>query len=184
MLATRIYEKVNQPIVDRRAGSLLHRYNEARGPAPQWEPMVLCHEAPSFNLSCQCVSNLQYRTSPFLRGKPPAPQSELPVMKLSHELGEMKVEGGLKGLAEQNLDGAAGHPPWSAPHESRSPPTVNLRSGRFVRGRARWVARESCEAKQDADGVSAILIKCGNRVQRFVRSPDGFPPSNTAFPSL
>ncbi len=38
------------------------------------------------------------------------------------------------------MDGAAGYPPWSAPHECRSPPTANLRSGRFVRAPARWVA--------------------------------------------
>ena len=38
------------------------------------------------------------------------------------------------------MDGAAGYPPWSAPHESRSPPTAKLRSGRFARAQARWVA--------------------------------------------
>ncbi len=38
------------------------------------------------------------------------------------------------------MDEAAGYQPWSAPHESRSPPTANLRSGRFVRAQARWVA--------------------------------------------
>ena len=50
------------------------------------------------------------------------------------------VRRGLRGLAERNMDGAAGNPPRSAPHESRSPPTANLRSGRFVRALARWVA--------------------------------------------
>jgi len=50
------------------------------------------------------------------------------------------IHRGLGGLAERNMDGAAGNPPWSAPHESRSLPTVNLRSGRFVRAPARWVA--------------------------------------------
>ena len=47
---------------------------------------------------------------------------------------------GLRGLAERSMDGAAGNPPRLAPHESRSLPTANLRSGRFVRAPARWVA--------------------------------------------
>jgi len=47
---------------------------------------------------------------------------------------------GLRGLTERSMDGAAGNPPRSAPHESRSPPTANLRSGRFVRAQVRWVA--------------------------------------------
>ncbi len=47
---------------------------------------------------------------------------------------------GLRGLAERNMDGAAGYPPRSSPHESRSPPTANLRSGSFVRAQAQWVA--------------------------------------------
>jgi len=50
------------------------------------------------------------------------------------------IRHGLRGLAERSMDGAAGNPPRSAPHESRSPPTANLRSGRFVRAQARWVA--------------------------------------------
>jgi len=48
--------------------------------------------------------------------------------------------GGLKALPERNMDGAAGYPARSAPHESRSPPTANLRSGRFLRAQTRWVA--------------------------------------------
>ena len=59
---------------------------------------------------------------------------------LSTEWRKKRSRGWLKVLPERNMDGAAGYPPWSAPHESRSPPTANLRSGRFVRAQARWVA--------------------------------------------
>ena len=66
----------------------------------------------------------------------PRLRTELPL----RHCGSCCIECGLRGLAERNMDGAAGNPPRSAPHESRSPPTANLRSGRFVRARARWVA--------------------------------------------
>ncbi len=46
----------------------------ARVPSPQREPMGPCLDALSFDPACQCVLNLQYRTSPFLRARHPAPQ--------------------------------------------------------------------------------------------------------------
>jgi hypothetical protein len=57
------------------------------------------------------------------------------------------------------MDGAAGYPPRSAPHESRSPPTANLRSGRFVRAQARWVAARVPWSEGSAEALCSLGVR-------------------------
>ncbi len=65
------------------------------------------------------------------------------------------------------MDGAAGNPPRSAPHESRSPPTANLRSGRFMRAQARWVAAGVPWSKVRCRSPSSVIM----RDKKKARSP-------------
>ena len=89
-LTSRGAQKFQRLVVRGRNNETAHGKEMRLGAAPSAGAMGQCHEAPSFNSEHNAGMSLQYRTSPFLQARPPAPKTRLRRWEARHRRVDIK----------------------------------------------------------------------------------------------